>query len=339
MAKFNITQTTTVAELKSQFSQEIGGVLRIYEGRSEASEAATLVSLGATPKEWECRTSRTVGSFEKAFQDEINLKVKVYTRDNWVKVLDDITLETASKLPNGMTKAKMEAYVSNYATPNRKPKEEKCEVNIPADKLKLVHKDGKWGFVDTKGNYLIEPKYDSIGYFYDGFASVKLNGKYGVINQEGKIVIDLKYDGVRVGKIVETTLDFKKGFIDLEQNIVVEPKFDDLWDFSEELCGACINDKWGYINKQGVFVIEPKFDEVGNFKNGIDVVVFKGKCGVINIQGEFVIEPKFKSMSTEYNGHFKVLLDDKWGLIDERGNWLVPATYDSRWDVPEVDDK
>ena len=134
MAKFNITQTTTVAELKSQFSQEIGGVLRIYEGLSEASEAATLVSLGATPKEWECRTSRTVGSFEKAFQDEINLKVKVYTRDNWVKVLDDITLETASKLPNGMTKAKMEAYVSNYATPNRKPKEEKCEiVNISAD--------------------------------------------------------------------------------------------------------------------------------------------------------------------------------------------------------------
>ena len=134
MAKFNITQTTTVAELKSQFSQEIGGVLRIYEGRSEASEAATLVSLGATPKEWECRTSRTVGSFEKAFQDEINLKVKVYTRDNWVKVLDDITLETASKLPNGMTKAKMEAYVSNYNTPNRKPKEEKCEiVNISAN--------------------------------------------------------------------------------------------------------------------------------------------------------------------------------------------------------------
>lgn len=69
------------------------------------------------------------------------------------------------------------------------------------------------------------------------------------------------------------------------------------------------------------------------------MVVFKGKCGVINIQGEFVIEPKFKSMSTEYNGHFKVLLDDKWGLIDERGNWLVPATYDSRWDVPEIDDK
>ena len=184
MAKFNITQTTTVAELKSQFSQEIAGVLRIYEGRSEASEASTLVSLGSTPKKWECRTIRTVGSFEKAFQDEINLKVKVYTRDNWVKVLDDITLETASKLPNGMTKAKMEAYVSNYATPNRKPKEEKCEiVNIPADELTADHKDGKWGYIDAKGNFVIEHKLDKVNKFKEGYALVKLNGKNGFIEK------------------------------------------------------------------------------------------------------------------------------------------------------------
>ena len=108
MAKFKITPTTTVAELKEQFSNEVGGVLRIYEGRSEAADGATLVSLGAKEGELECRTSRTVGKFEEAFQNDLNLKVKVYTKDNWVKVLDGITLATAAELPNGMTKAKME---------------------------------------------------------------------------------------------------------------------------------------------------------------------------------------------------------------------------------------
>ena len=112
MAKFKITPTTTVAELKEQFSNEIGGVLRIYEGRSEAADGATLVSLGAKEGELECRTSRTVGKFEEAFQNDLNLKVKVYTKDNWVKVLDGITLATAAELPNGMTKAKMEEYLS-----------------------------------------------------------------------------------------------------------------------------------------------------------------------------------------------------------------------------------
>ena len=113
MAKFKITPTTTVAELKEQFSNEVGGVLRIYEGRSEAADGATLVSLGAKEGELECRTSRTVGKFEEAFQNDLNLKVKVYTKDNWVKVLDGITLATAAELPNGMTKAKMEEYLSH----------------------------------------------------------------------------------------------------------------------------------------------------------------------------------------------------------------------------------
>lgn len=112
MAKFKITPTTTVAELKEQFRNEVGCVLRVYQGRSEAPDGATLESLGAKEGELECRTSRTVGKFEEAFQNELNLKVKVYTKDNWVKVLDGITLATAGQLPNGMTKAKMEEHLS-----------------------------------------------------------------------------------------------------------------------------------------------------------------------------------------------------------------------------------
>ncbi len=124
MATFKITPTTTVADLKEQFSNEVGGgVLRVYDGRSEAAEEATLVSLGAKEGELECRTSRTVGKFEEAFQDELNLKVKVYTPDNWVKVLDGITLAAAADLPKGMTKEKMEEFLS-YQRPEKEEEDE-----------------------------------------------------------------------------------------------------------------------------------------------------------------------------------------------------------------------
>lgn len=112
MATFKITKKTTVAELKKQFGSEVGGTLRIYEGRSEASNDATLISLGAKEGELECRTSRTVGKFVETFQNELNLKVKVYTNDNWVAVLDGITLSTVKDIPNGSTKAKMEAFLA-----------------------------------------------------------------------------------------------------------------------------------------------------------------------------------------------------------------------------------
>ena len=115
IARFKITDTTTVGTLKKQFANEIGGTLRVYDGRSEAKDDDKLISIGAKVGEFECKSSRTVGSFEKAIDETFGLKVKVYTTDNWVKVLDNITLQTASKLPNGMTKAKMEEYVSNYA--------------------------------------------------------------------------------------------------------------------------------------------------------------------------------------------------------------------------------
>ena len=111
MVNFKITSKTTVLELKEQFRKEFSGVLRVYEGRSEASDSAKLVSLGAKEGEFECRGSRTVGSFEEDFKKELNLKVKVYTKDNWVAVLDGITLDTVNDIPKNATKASMEEFV------------------------------------------------------------------------------------------------------------------------------------------------------------------------------------------------------------------------------------
>lgn len=110
MAKFKITKKTTVSSLKKQFYEEIGAVLRIYDGRSEADEKATLVSLGAVEGEIECRTSRTVGKFIEAFKNECNLKVKVYTKDNKVSVLDGVTLSTIKEMPNGVRKSDMDSF-------------------------------------------------------------------------------------------------------------------------------------------------------------------------------------------------------------------------------------
>ena len=160
MAKFKITPTTTVAELKEQFSKEVGGVLRIYEGRSEAADGATLVSLGAKEGELECRTSRTVGKFEEAFQNDLNLKVKVYTKDNWVKALDGITLATAAELPNGMTKAKMEEYLS-YKRDEKDSENENTSIadDWNTDTVKEVY---KYMPLDELGQFLdssyIQPK-------------------------------------------------------------------------------------------------------------------------------------------------------------------------------------
>lgn len=57
----------------------------------------------------------------------------------------------------------------------------------PSEGLTAVKKseDGKFGFVNSKGKYVIEPFYDEAGYFSEGLAPVKLNGKWGFVNRKG----------------------------------------------------------------------------------------------------------------------------------------------------------
>lgn len=58
-----------------------------------------------------------------------------------------------------------------------------------------VLKDGKWGAVNKAGKVQIEPKYEEMGPFSGGYASVKsAEGKWGVIDKRGKKVIPCKYE-------------------------------------------------------------------------------------------------------------------------------------------------
>ena len=172
MATFKITKKTTVAELKKQFDREIGGTLRIYEGRSEASDGATLVSLGAKEGELECRTSRTVGKFEEAFKDELNLKVKVYTNDNWVAVLDGITLATVKTIPHGSTKAKMKEFLAYERKDGEKTEEaQKSDEVEVSEELKgmplfdIEFQKIQWPMSDEVREQLDEGE---LGYSYGG---------------------------------------------------------------------------------------------------------------------------------------------------------------------------
>lgn len=57
-----------------------------------------------------------------------------------------------------------------------------------------VESNGKWGFVDAKGNVVIEPQYEAARSFSNGFAAVKSNGKWGFIDTKGKMCIDPVFD-------------------------------------------------------------------------------------------------------------------------------------------------
>jgi hypothetical protein len=75
--------------------------------------------------------------------------------------------------------------------------------------LAPIIQNGKWGFINTKGEMVIPCIYDGAGNFSEGLASVEQNGKCGSINTKGEVVLPCIYDRVR---------DFSEGLAFVEQN-------------------------------------------------------------------------------------------------------------------------
>lgn len=145
---------------------------------------------------------------------------------------------------------------------------------------------------NTNGKILID-SIQEITDLSNEYILLKRNGKWGFINKKGEIVIDFIYgvekvhqfDVPLVGYFNEGLAPFKKdglwGFINTRNEVVIEPKYKKVNNFSEGLAGVSVNGKeWGFIDKSGHYLIEPKFYLTDVFKNGI--------CAVqLNYQGEF----------------------------------------------------
>lgn len=63
------------------------------------------------------------------------------------------------------------------------------------NKLYAAKENGKWGFKDKSGRFVIEPKYDRTEDFNEyGYAGIKQDEKWGVINEEGEIILEPTYE-------------------------------------------------------------------------------------------------------------------------------------------------
>ncbi|WP_026477864.1 WG repeat-containing protein [Alkaliphilus transvaalensis] len=51
--------------------------------------------------------------------------------------------------------------------------------------------------------------------------------------------------------------------------------------------------KWGFIDVTGEFIIQPQYDETYDFTHNLAIVREKGFYGVVNKKGEYVLEPEF----------------------------------------------
>jgi len=233
-----------------------------------------------------------------------------------------------------------------------------------------VVSDGRWGYINTKGEWAIpppkEPRFSLFAMpFSDGLAAVNVRGRN-----------DLGHTA----------------FIDRSGKVVTPEPLGRVSSFSEGFA-AVLKEMWGFIDKQGRWVVAPQYHWCGDFREGLAPVgdlaqdwylsaeqirasatttrsttgpsatsrpvaaafalpagwsgysFFEGlalvcddhgKHGYIDRSGKVVIEPQFSAALRFSNGLAAVRggSGEEWGFIDRTGRVVIEPIYRSKGTSP-----
>lgn len=105
----------------------------------------------------------------------------------------------------------------------------------------------------------------------------------------------------------------KWGFKDRNGKQVIEPVYDEVFKFQEDICCVEKEEKFGFINRQGEIIIPLDYDCAASFSEGYACVYKREKCGYINASNEEVTDFVFDAGTPVINGECRVKKDGKWG--------------------------
>ena len=222
----------------------------------------------------------------------------------------------------------LQAFLQKYPDyPDKNQLEE--EFKYWKKKLLAVKVEGKWGFIDTTGSICIEPVYDEVEEFKEGYALVQKNNVFGFINKAGRLKIDFLFE--EASSFAEQTAIVQqnnKAFLIDHAAKKISEEYDEIADFSDELAIVKKNNLYGAINRQGEEIIKPDFSSLNDFSEGLAACIRNNKYGFVNMQGFITIAPVFSWVSSFKNRQCRVKIENRLGVINQRGDFVILPEYD-----------
>jgi hypothetical protein len=206
--------------------------------------------------------------------------------------------------------------------------------------------EGKWGYIDKTGAWVIEPRFGSALESSHGLAPARPynDWQWGYIDTTGEFVIAPQFafahgfgeDGVAAVGRLEAGVR-AEGYIDKTGKNLTEEQFDETWSFSEGLGLVRRGDTCGYIDAAGQIVIPLEFYFAEPFSEGLAAVRAQmGELfGYIDKTGAWVIEPQFADAGSFSEGLARIKTDAGYGFIDKTGQMVIQPQFDMVTDFSE----
>ena len=190
-------------------------------------------------------------------------------------------------------------------------------------------KDGLWGFINAKGQWIIKPSYFNALEFTEGIAAVRNFGKWGYINAHGDWIIQPQYEQATPfsEELAAVVYQNRWGFIDHNGEFVIGPVYEKASSFSEGLAVVTRGDHYRFIDHTGKIITDGAYIRALPFTEGLALVNWHDNKGFINTSGQLVITHSFTHASPFSEGLAQVHEHGRWGFIDHSGNIVIPLQF------------
>ncbi|MBN1819152.1 MAG: WG repeat-containing protein [Prolixibacteraceae bacterium] len=127
--------------------------------------------------------------------------------------------------------------------------------------------NGKCGFINTDGNYIINPQFEYATRFFGDIAFISIDDKYGIIDKKGKIIVNPQFNNVLMlpaknSQMVENNYFDINTLVEHMAKLITENSVDCL-NFETPITEVIKRYKMG----------EEKFNELTNRSNNFDLIL------------------------------------------------------------------
>lgn len=213
-----------------------------------------------------------------------------------------------------------------------------CGRQAPADGPLFAAADGnRWGYIDSRGNFAIKPRFDDAQTFSEGLAAVSKAGRWGYVDRKGTEVIPLRFRAAGTFRngvaIVDSGVPGRPlGLIDTRGEWVVKPSFRSLT-LAENADGLLLGTTepamgFGYYDREANLVYGP-YALAFPFAEGRARVRSGRTDRIIDEDGEFVAHPPLAFEGTAFSeGLIAIRKDRKLGYLDRDGVLAIEPRFD-----------
>ena len=195
-----------------------------------------------------------------------------------------------------------------------------------------------YGYLNRQGREAIAMQYMSANDFKDGQALVQIkDNQFALIGLNGEILYTYNY--ASVNNPGDGLLSFqpdtnsKYGYIDINGNIVIQPKYSVALPFNKERAvintSVDISNKYGLIDKQGNFIIEPIYNDlnpIGEDRVALGIAInpeqpyIGSKYAITDtVNGDLLTAFIYTNVSNYDKGYVSVSDDSNTFFLDKNG--------------------